>query len=104
LFENVLNTIRKKFPETPVFWIAITPTGSRWKAWPQIHKANIQIQKVCQEHENTWFISTKKFFLNAEGHPKDELFQSDRLHLNKEGYAVWKGIIKKELEKVIGDQ
>jgi hypothetical protein len=104
LFLNVLNTIREKFPDTPVFWIEITPTGSRWKAWPQIEKANMLIQKVCNKEKNTYFISTKDYFLNSSGLPKEELFRPDRLHLNEEGYAVWSGIIKKELEKVIGNQ
>ncbi len=104
LFLNVLKTIREKFPDTPVFWIAITPTGLRWKAWPQVEKANILIQKACKKHNNTYFISTKNFFLNAEGLPKDELFREDRLHLNEEGYVVWTSLIKKELEKVIGNQ
>jgi hypothetical protein len=104
LFQNVLHTIREKFPDTPVFWIAITPTSLRWKAWPEIEKANILIQKACKKEKNTYFISTQDFFLNSSGLPKDELFRADRLHLNEEGYAVWSGVIKKELEKVIGDR
>ena len=103
MFQSVLNTIREKFPDTPVFWIEITPTPLRWKAWPQIEKANMLIQKGCKKEKNTYFISTKDFFLNSSGLPKEELFRPDRLHLNDEGYAVWSGVIKKELEKVIGD-
>jgi hypothetical protein len=104
LFLKVLNTIRQKFPDTPVFWISITPTGLRWKSWPQIEKANILIQKACKKEENTYFINTKDLFLNASGLPKDELFRSDRLHLNEDGYKVWTAVIRKELEKVIGDR
>ena len=99
LFLNVLKTIRDKFPDTPVFWIAITPTGLRWKAWPQVEKANILIQKACKKQNNTYFISTKNVFLSSSGLPKDELFRADRLHLNEEGYAVWSGIIKKEWKR-----
>jgi lysophospholipase L1-like esterase len=102
LFVRVLDTIREKFPDTPVFWIAITPTGSRWKVWPQIEKANMLIEKVCNQKKNTYFITTKNYFLNSSGLPKDELFSPDRLHLNEKGYEVWAGIIKTELEKVIG--
>lgn len=102
LFLNVLHTIRQKFPDTPVFWIAITPTGSRWKAWPQISKANMLIQKACNREKNTYFISTKHYFLNSSGLPKNELFRADRLHLNEKGYEVWTDVIKRELEKVIG--
>lgn len=103
LFLDVLNTIRKKFPDTPVFWIEITPTGLRWKVWPQIEKANQLIQKACNKEKNTYFISTKNLFLNSSGIPRDELFRDDRLHLNEKGYAVWTGVIKKELERVIGN-
>lgn len=103
LFMDVLNTIREKFPDTPVFWIAITPTGLRWKAWPQIEKANMLIEKACKKQNSTYFISTKSFFLNSSGLPKDELFREDRLHLNENGYKVWTSVIRKELERVIGD-
>jgi hypothetical protein len=102
LFLDVLSTIRKKFPDTPVFWIAITPTTLRWKAWPQIEKANMLIEKACKKHGNTYFISTKKEFLNSSGLPKDELFREDHLHLNDQGYVVWTSVIRKELERVIG--
>jgi hypothetical protein len=104
LFLDVLNTIREKFPDTPVFWIAITPTTLRWKAWPQIEKANILIEKECKKHGNTYFINTKKEFLNSSGLPKDELFREDHLHLNDQGYVVWTSVIRKELERVIGNR
>jgi len=40
---------------------------------------------------------TAAAFLNKEGKPKDELFISDRLHLNSEGYVLWNQLIKKRL-------
>jgi lysophospholipase L1-like esterase len=101
LFRFVLKTIRGKFPETPVFWIAITPTSSRWKVWPLIRKANNIISEICSRHKNTYFIPTEKYFLNDKGMPRDELFRPDLLHLNTEGYKVWTGIIKNELDKVL---
>jgi GDSL-like Lipase/Acylhydrolase family len=104
LFLNVLNTIRQKFPETPVFWIEITPTGLRWKVWPQIEKANRLIQEECKKQPNTYFIPTKDFFLDSSGLPKDELFREDRLHLNDKGYAVWTSVIRGELGRVFGDR
>jgi hypothetical protein len=102
LFLNVLSTIRAKFPVTPVFWIEITPTGLRWKAWPQIEKANMLIQEACKNQDNTYFIATKDVFLDSSGLPKDELFREDRLHLNDKGYTLWTSVIRKELGRVIG--
>ena len=99
LFRNVLRTIRKTHPVTPVFWIAITPTMSRWNVWPQIKKANYLIEEICNNQRNTYFIRTDYAFLNEKGQPAEELFRSDKLHLNEKGYAIWTEIIKNELGK-----
>ena len=101
LFRNVLRTIRKMHPATPVFWIAITPTASRWKVWSEIQKANSLIKEICDNQKNTYFIKTDFAFLNEKGVPNDELFRDDKLHLTEKGYAVWTEIIKKELNNVL---
>jgi hypothetical protein len=101
LFKNVLGTIRRVHPETPVFWIEITPTPSRWNVWPEIQEANSLIKKICDKKKNTYFIKTDFAFLNEKGLPKDELFRNDKLHLTEKGYAVWTEIIKKELTKIV---
>jgi hypothetical protein len=101
LFSNVLSTIRKAHPSTPVFWIEITPTASRWKVWPQIQEANSLIKAICNKQKNSYFIKTDYAFLNDKGLPKDELFREDKLHLTEKGYAVWTEIIRKELHEVL---
>jgi hypothetical protein len=101
LFRDVLKTIRKTHPETPVFWIAVTPTPSRWSVWNEIRKAGSKIQDICEHQANTFFIRTDYAFLDENGKPRTELFIGDKLHLNQQGYAIWTEIIKKELEKVI---
>jgi hypothetical protein len=101
LFSNVLKIIRRKHPVTPVFWIAVTPTPSRWKVWPEIQKASALIKDICDKNRNTYFIKTDFAFLDNNGLPKDELFRDDKLHLTEKGYAVWTEIIKKELKHVL---
>jgi hypothetical protein len=100
LFRYVLKTIRKSHPDTPVFWIAVTPTAARWSVWNEIQKANNRIKDICVHNSNTWFISTDFAFLDENGKPRTELFVEDKLHLNEKGYAIWTDIIKKELEKI----
>lgn len=101
LFSHVLKTIRKKYTDTPVFWIAVKPTPLRWNAWPQITEANKMIEQLCLQHENTYFIRTESDFLNTAQLPRDELFLPDSLHLNTHGYALWTKIIRKELTTVL---
>lgn len=101
LFRNILKTIRKKHRDIPVFWVEITPTASRWSVWPKIQEANTLIKNICQKEKDTYFITTAYAFLNEKGLPKDDLFRDDKLHLTDKGYAVWSGIIKGELDKVL---
>ena len=90
--------IRANYPTTPVFWIAITPTNARIKAWPQVQETNSLIKKMCEESPNFHFIATDYAYLNQTGNPIKELFVQDQIHQNAEGYAIWTKIIKKELD------
>ena len=103
LFKKLLKTIRKKFPDTPVFWIAVTPTPLRWKVWAEIQQAAGLISAVCEKDKNTYFVRTDFAFLNKAALPDESLFMPDRLHLNTDGYAVWSKIIKNALTGVLGD-
>ena len=101
LFKKTLYIIRRRFADTPVFWISITPTPARWHVWPEIKEANEMIREICESHRNTYYIDTEKYFTNASGLPRSELFIEDKLHLNPEGYTIWTGIIKNELDEVL---
>jgi len=101
LFSNIHKTFRKDHPGVPVFYVAVTPTPSRWKAWPEISRGNELVKKWCERHRNTYFIATDTAFIDASGKPKAELFRNDHLHLNTQGYKVWTNIIKGELDRVL---
>ena len=101
LFRKTLYIIRRQFKDTPVFWVSVTPTPLRWHVWPEIKEAGDMIREICEDHRNTHYIDTERYFTNANGLPRAELFLDDRLHLNDEGYRVWSGVIKNELDKIL---
>ena len=39
------------------------------------------------------FIDVATPMLDADGRPRAELFLEDGLHMNREGYALWRGIV-----------
>jgi len=104
LYRIVLKTIRRKHKDTPVFWIGITPTPARWNVWPEINRANNLIRNICEKTRNTYYIRTVHIFINKDGKPREELFVSDKLHLNADGYKIWTGIVKNDLMNVLGDR
>ncbi|MGN6137025.1 MAG: GDSL-type esterase/lipase family protein [Aureliella sp.] len=101
LFEHVVATARHHDPKAPIFLIEVTPTPRRWAAWDKIKDVNAALKKACQSGENLHFISTASHYLDSDGQPKAELFREDRLHQNRDGYALWSRLIREEFAKVI---
>ena len=98
LFRTLVKKIRKRNPDTPVCWIEITPTPSRWHVSEEIREANRLIESYCEKNKDLYFIATFDQFTTPEGLPDSSLFRQDMLHLNREGYLLWSGIIKTSLE------
>jgi len=98
-FKVAVKQIRKRNPDTPVFWIETTPTLRRWHAIDQIREANRMIRKFCENHQDLHFIGTYQSFINTEGEPAPGFFRKDSLHLNRSGYVLWADIIMNNLEE-----
>ncbi len=101
LFQYVVDQIRKSHATPPVFLIAITPTPSRFNAWPQIKQANAALEKICELDDSLYFIATESKYLDDQGQPIPKYFVEDRLHQNREGYAVWSQLVKAKLDAVM---
>lgn len=100
LFAHVLGRVREHNAIAPVFYVAVTPTRSRWSVWPQIRQGNSLVRDYCQRQPNLHFIDTESIFLDERGEPRVELFLDDELHLNREGYTCWASAIKSQLDTV----
>tara|TARA_B100000963_G_scaffold214476_1_gene187076 strand:- start:59 stop:736 length:678 start_codon:yes stop_codon:yes gene_type:complete len=101
LAKFVVKQIRSSHLDTPIFFIETTPTPKRWKAWPEISNANDLIMRYCNEKKGLFYISTRDYFIDKNGLPKEDLFIKDKLHLNRNGYSVWGGIIKNNLNRIL---
>jgi hypothetical protein len=101
LARYVIKTIRKEYPVQPIFLVEITPTRSRWQHWPKIKQANNALKSLSSEKKKIYFIETAERYLNEKGEPREELFKSDQLHQNREGYIIWGELIKQKLNEVL---
>jgi hypothetical protein len=92
--------LREHHPQTPLFFVAVTPTEARWAVWPQIARLNAAIAEMCADEPATHFVATAGEFLDPEtGRPSPDLFREDRLHLSAAGYAVWGNCIAEAIEE-----
>ena len=99
LAQNFSDQVKKLHPNTPLYFIEITPSPSRWTLWPEISQANDLIQSWTEKTPNRYFISTRKAILGPDGQPQTHLFIQDGLHLSRAGYQVWTEQIKAGLRQ-----
>lgn len=93
-YRAFVGVVHAALPATPIYYLAITPTPSRWKLWPVVQEANRLIVDHTQTDPRLHFIDLTAVILGPDGQPDRSLFRFDRLHPNAKGYAVWTAKIK----------
>ncbi len=97
LYRTLMKELLARNPETPLFWIEVTPTPSRWNVIEEVVSAGDMIRDYARRHKNLYYIDTYDIFMNGEGLPDSAYFRNDMLHLNREGYEIWSERIKQSL-------
>ena len=92
-FVSLVDGIHEELPWTRIVYISIKPSPSREYLMPQIREANALIRDYASGVENVGFADVFTPMLDAGGRPRRELFRKDELHLNAQGYALWKQVI-----------
>lgn len=101
LVRHVIEVSHQHQPDAPVLLVEITPTPSRWQAWPKIREANRLLRDLSLTEPGVFFVETAQYYLDADKQPIDAYFLDDRLHQNREGYTLWASIIRRRLEEVL---
>lgn len=93
-FNAFVKKIHDAYPECRVYFISIKPSISRWHIWPKMEEANGLIEEACANDPRLTFIDVAVGMLNEAGEPKREIFKPDNLHMNRDGYIIWRDIVR----------
>jgi len=99
-FEQFVAKVRGKLPETHILFIAIKPSGSRWKYVETQRDANARIRAFCERGPKLTFVDVVTPMLGKDGLPRDELFLKDKQHMTPAGYKVWNDLLRPHLSKL----
>jgi len=91
---SFVKCVQAALPEAPIYYIAITPSASRWKYWHIAREANHLISEHTKSDPRLRFIDLTDHLLGSDSRPDRSLYRFDRLHPNKKGYAKWIAVIK----------
>jgi lysophospholipase L1-like esterase len=98
-FKAFIARVREKLPDVPIIYVSIPPAPSRWAQRDRIVEANRLISEYIKTDPKLTFIDIYSKELTSDGKPREELFGKDRLHMNADGYALWKSIIEPYLDR-----
>jgi lysophospholipase L1-like esterase len=96
-FKNLYATIRSKLPNTPIVYISIKPSPSRVQFLRIARQANILIRSYIAKQSHIIFVDVFQPMLDKNGQPRKELFVADMLHMNAQGYAIWRKAVSPHL-------
>ena len=96
-FRQFVAKIHDALPETRVTYMAMKPCASRWAKIDLFKEGNRLVEAFAETDARLSFADTFSPLLDADGKPDDAFFLDDRLHLNAQGYAVWRRVVRPHL-------
>lgn len=97
-YRQLIGLIRQQFGDIPCFFVSIKPSLQRWEILPRIVETNNLIRLETEKSGSDFYVDIFPAMLTSEGKPNPVLFESDGLHLSKQGYKLWAEIIKRALD------
>lgn len=92
-YKAFVSRVRQKLPITRIAFISIKPSPARASLLESMRQANEMIKDYVSHDQSLVYIDVFSPMLGVNGKPRPELFGPDNLHMNKEGYRLWKSVI-----------
>lgn len=91
--------IAKKLPGVPVVFISPKPSIRRWEMKEKYEAVNDRLRQYAENTPLTMFADVWSAMLDENGKVYDHIFIEDNLHMNAEGYKIWKSVLAPYLEE-----
>ncbi|HEY1021700.1 MAG TPA: GDSL-type esterase/lipase family protein, partial [Flavisolibacter sp.] len=98
-FKTLFGMIRQNYPQATIHFVSMKPSPSRVALLDKFQQANKKIHDFLKSQKNDGFIDVYGAMLDASGKVRTDIFVSDNLHMNAEGYRIWQKIIHPYLKK-----
>jgi lysophospholipase L1-like esterase len=92
-YKEFVTLVHKTLPHTKIAYISIKPSGDRWVMADKMRATNEMIRKHVTTDPRLLYVNVFTPMLGADGTPREELFAEDHLHMNGDGYAIWRELL-----------
>jgi lysophospholipase L1-like esterase/ketosteroid isomerase-like protein len=97
-FKALVEKVRARLPGARIAFTNLHPSPLRWAQAEKQKEANRLVREYTSSAENLDFIELWDQFLGPDGKPREDLFESDRLHNNAEGYRIRAEAVRPHVE------
>lgn len=100
-YKKFVALLRENLPKSRLIFISLKPSPARWEQREKFQRTNDLIKAEIEKDKRQMFVDVWLPMLNERGEPKAEIFQGDKLHLNAEGYKIWREVLVPHIKKGI---
>lgn len=93
-FRAFVDKIHAEYPKTRIYFLSIKPSISRWHMWSRMQGANALIAEECEGDKRLVYVDVAAGMLDDEDKPRADIFKEDKLHMNRNGYEIWRDILR----------
>ncbi|MEO6915232.1 MAG: GDSL-type esterase/lipase family protein [Chitinophagaceae bacterium] len=98
-FISLFRLIRNRLPKAQIVYVSMKPSPSREKFWKTFVQGNQIIKNYIWTQPNATYVDVTAKMMGPDGKPMKEIFTSDMLHMNQDGYKIWQSVLLPYLMK-----
>jgi lysophospholipase L1-like esterase len=99
-FREFSERVQSRFPGTRLIFVSTTRSPDRVELWDKVDHYNALARAYVAATPYHTYIDINPALVDANGHPKLELYRADKLHFHPPAYAAFTAIIKPVLTRV----
>ncbi|MDA9091638.1 GDSL-type esterase/lipase family protein [Porticoccaceae bacterium] len=96
---QLFSKLQKTNPAIRMYVLSLKPSILEDKVLPLQQETNRLFEEMCNANDQMTYIDVATSMFDSHGELNTSLFTDDQLHMNKQGYDLWKNIIKSVLMK-----
>nr|WP_040673551.1 SGNH/GDSL hydrolase family protein [Rhodanobacter spathiphylli] len=100
-FAAFVRKARSYDADVPIAFIAIKPSVARKVLLPKIREANALVRAYAASQRDVSYLDVFTPMLGSDGQPQSRWFIADGLHMNRQGYALWTGVVETWLDATL---
>jgi len=100
-FAAFVRRARSLDARVPIAFIAIKPSMARKSLLSQIRQANALVREYAHGQKGIGYLDVFTPMLGTNGQPQPKWFGPDGLHMNRQGYRLWTGLVRAWLHRTL---